>query len=68
MKAFEGPCFSGNTFNLMFFHPCIITMITLTNYFLSLPRTQPSLYKRENAHYNLSLLNNPINIHVESPE
>ena len=33
MKAFEDPCFSGNMFNLMFFHPCIITMITIKNYF-----------------------------------
>ena len=33
MKAFEEPCFSGNIFALMFFHACIITMITLTNYF-----------------------------------
>ena len=33
MKAFEEPCFSGNMSYLMFFHTCIIRMITLTNYF-----------------------------------
>ena len=44
MKAFEESWFSGNNFTLMFFHTCIITMITLT-YFVHLSPDLNLLFK-----------------------